>query len=100
MKRLIVIVLLGFLAWYGFGKYQSSRAASAARQGIANVEQPAALPKREAAPPSQFRCDGRTHCSQMTSCAEANYFLKNCPGVKMDGNNDGVPCEQQWCKQQ
>jgi cold shock CspA family protein len=45
-----------------------------------------------------FRCDGRTYCSQMTSCAEATYFLKNCPGAKMDGNNDGVPCEQQWCK--
>lgn len=44
-----------------------------------------------------YRCDGRTHCSQMTSCAEAKYFLSNCPGVKMDGNNDGVPCEQQWC---
>lgn len=44
------------------------------------------------------RCDGRTYCSQMTSCDEANWFLKNCPGVKMDGNNDGRPCEQQWCK--
>ena len=45
-----------------------------------------------------YRCDGRTYCSQMTSCAEATYFLRNCPGVKMDGNNDGMPCEQQWCK--
>jgi cold shock CspA family protein len=44
-----------------------------------------------------FRCDGRTHCSQMTSCAEAEYFLKHCPGVQMDGNGDGEPCEQQWC---
>ena len=44
-----------------------------------------------------FRCDGRTHCSQMTSCAEATLFLRNCPDVKMDGNGDGVPCEQQWC---
>ena len=44
-----------------------------------------------------FRCDGRTMCSQMTSCAEAKYFLRNCPGTKMDGNHDGVPCEQQWC---
>jgi endonuclease YncB( thermonuclease family) len=43
------------------------------------------------------RCDGRLHCSQMTSCQEATWFLKNCPGVKMDGNRDGVPCEQQWC---
>jgi micrococcal nuclease len=45
----------------------------------------------------QFKCDGRTHCSHMTSCEEAKFFLKNCPGTKMDGNNDGVPCERQWC---
>ena len=49
-------------------------------------------------PNHQFRCDGRTHCSQMTSCAEATYFLRNCPDTKMDGNNDGVPCERQWCR--
>lgn len=44
-----------------------------------------------------FQCDGRVYCSQMTSCAEARYFLSHCPGTKMDGDNDGVPCEQQWC---
>lgn len=44
-----------------------------------------------------FRCDGRIHCSQMKSCAEATYFLRNCPGTKMDGDNDGIPCEEQWC---
>jgi cold shock CspA family protein len=43
-----------------------------------------------------FVCDNRTHCSQMTSCAEAEFFLKNCPGAQMDGNNDGEPCEEQW----
>ena len=47
--------------------------------------------------PSAFRCDGRRYCSQMKSCAEANYFLANCPGVKMDGDKDGIPCEEQWC---
>jgi endonuclease YncB( thermonuclease family) len=57
---------------------------------------PVALPAPAAA--TAYRCDGRTHCSQMRSCAEATYFLKNCPGVKMDGNNDGVPCERQWCR--
>lgn len=61
---------------------------------------PASEHQPPTAPPprSAFRCDGRTHCSQMTSCAEARFFLENCPGVKMDGNNDGVPCERQWCK--
>lgn len=44
-----------------------------------------------------FKCDGRTHCSQMTSCDEAKFFLANCPGAEMDGNNDGTPCEKQWC---
>ncbi|MEO7056342.1 MAG: excalibur calcium-binding domain-containing protein [Caldimonas sp.] len=44
-----------------------------------------------------FSCDGRTHCSQMKSCDEAKYFLANCPGVKMDGDRNGIPCEKQWC---
>ncbi|UYC14290.1 excalibur calcium-binding domain-containing protein [Xanthomonas sp. CFBP 8445] len=34
----------------------------------------------------------------MTSCAEAVYVLQHCPGVEMDGNHDGVPCERQWCR--
>lgn len=43
-----------------------------------------------------FQCDGRKHCSEMRSKAEAEYFLANCPAVKMDGDHDGVPCEQQF----
>lgn len=46
---------------------------------------------------SGFSCDTRKHCSQMRSCEEAKYFLANCPGVKMDGDGDGIPCEEQWC---
>jgi hypothetical protein len=47
---------------------------------------------------SSFKCDGRTRCIQMTSCEEAKFFLRNCPNVKMDGDGDGIPCEDQWCK--
>ena len=46
---------------------------------------------------SLFHCDGRTYCSQMTSCEEAKYFLAHCPNVKMDGDHNGIPCERQWC---
>lgn len=42
---------------------------------------------------TQFRCDGRQHCSQMNSRAEAVFFIRNCPNTKMDGDNDGEPCE-------
>lgn len=42
---------------------------------------------------SSFKCDGRVHCSQMTSRAEAEFFVRNCPNTKMDGDRDGIPCE-------
>lgn len=47
--------------------------------------------------PAPAKCDGRTRCSQMTSCDEAKFFVQNCPGVAMDGDRDGIPCESQWC---
>ena len=56
------------------------------------------MPADTPADSGRFRCDGRVYCSQMTSCAEATFFLRNCPDVKMDGNGDGVPCEKQWCR--
>lgn len=45
----------------------------------------------------KYKCSGKMYCSEMTSCAEAKFYLKNCPGTKLDGNYDGVPCEKQWC---
>ena len=44
-----------------------------------------------------FTCDGRTHCSHMRSCEEATFFVQHCPSTQMDGDNDGIPCESQWC---
>ncbi|WP_372870333.1 excalibur calcium-binding domain-containing protein [Shewanella sp.] len=45
-----------------------------------------------------FRCEGKTHCNQMRSCEEATFYIENCPGTEMDGDNDGIPCERQWCR--
>jgi len=44
-----------------------------------------------------YRCNGKIYCSEMSSCTEAKFYLRNCPGTKMDGDNDGIPCEKQWC---
>lgn len=75
------------------------RPASPAPTPYAPPAPQAVQPQAQPAPAaSHYRCDGRTHCSQMTSCEEATYFLRNCPGTEMDGNNDGVPCEKQWCR--
>ncbi len=99
MKRLIIAALLVLAAWQGYEQYQSRRFAKETTVGIAEepllVETSSAWlePKQS----TSYKCDGRVYCSQMTSCAEAKFFLQNCPGVKMDGNNDGIPCERQWC---
>ncbi|NIJ79991.1 excalibur calcium-binding domain-containing protein [Xanthomonas cannabis] len=59
---------------------------------------PSRVPATAAAASPQFSCAGRTHCSQMTSCADARYVLQHCPDTRMDGDGDGVPCEDQWCR--
>lgn len=91
---LLVVVIA--VAMYGKVSGFFARANGPGPGEVESVQQP---PHIETAPslPTSFRCDGRVYCSQMTSCAEARFFLKSCPGVKMDGNGDGVPCEQQWC---
>src|SRR5215218_2202619 len=92
LGRVIVVAMLCLAGWWGYQHY--SKRVMATAETPAPVERKALL---RSAPTSSFTCDGRKHCSQMTSCAEATYFLKNCPGTKMDGDRDGVPCEEQWC---
>jgi hypothetical protein len=97
MKKLAIVLVLGLLGWQGY--YQSHRFAEANGPDTSRTELlPSFSSQRTSGASSAFKCDGRTYCSQMTSCEEANFFLKNCPGVKMDGNNDGIPCEKQWCR--
>ena len=102
MKKIIILLIVGVLAWKGYARYQSHSVASASEQQEALVISevtPERKPEIALTPiTASYKCDGRVHCSQMTSCEEATFFLRNCPGVKMDGNNDGVPCEMQWCK--
>lgn len=74
-------------------------AAATTGAAAASILAPAAqstTPSRTVAA-AAFRCDGRTRCSQLTSCAEAQFFLAHCPGVKIDGDGDGIPCEDHLC---
>ncbi|MBU8975897.1 cold shock domain-containing protein [Lysobacter sp. MMG2] len=95
-----VSAILSVLAIAAIGAYAYTQLDGAAQpQAVAPATvavQPAAAAAQPAASPA-FTCDGRTMCSQMNSCAEAKYFLQHCPHTAMDGNGDGVPCEQQWC---
>lgn len=101
MSKTLLGIVIGVFALYA---YQRAHRPPAETADVASEPElqfseqgPAPAVEREASS-SDPRCDGRTHCSQMTSCEEATYFLRHCPNVAMDGNNDGVPCERQWCR--
>lgn len=109
LKNLLVLLVIGVLANYGWSRYKAARdvdayaaAQAGAVPGSADARRAAtqspALTVASAA--SDARCDGRTRCPQMTSCAEATYFIRHCPNTEMDGNHDGVPFEQQWCERE
>ena len=87
----LLLVVITIAAALAYSKYRKSQAGLVMPLKASN---PSPSTSR---PAPQFSCDGRTHCSDMTSCAEAKFFIQNCPNTKMDGDGDGVPCESQWC---
>lgn len=89
LRWALTTVIVGALGFAGHSAYTS-------RHGTGN-EAVSGDPQTINSNSQRFKCDGRTKCSQMTSCEEAVYFMKHCPGTQMDGDNDGEPCEQQWC---
>ena len=95
MNNFIATLILGIVVWQGYSMHRQSNASPAEVERQVDVRP---VHGKSESPGSPFRCDGRTYCSQMSSCAEATFFLNHCPGVKMDGNNDGIPCEKQWCR--
>lgn len=46
---------------------------------------------------ASFTCGQKTYCREMTSCAEARFYLQRCGLSRIDGDGDGVPCEQRHC---
>jgi hypothetical protein len=97
MSKLVTVLVLAGLGWFVWREFkQDLQEKTAALENTRSLTESA---RKKQTTSSSFSCDGRTYCSQMTSCAEAKYFLANCPGVKMDneGHGDGIPCERQWC---
>ena len=40
-----------------------------------------------------FTCGSKRYCKEMKNCAEAKFYLNKCGLIRLDGNDDGVPCE-------
>ncbi|GAA0888693.1 cold shock domain-containing protein [Rhodanobacter soli] len=90
LTAVVSLLLLAVIGWYGYSRLAKERTPPA-------TPTPHAIRAMPVAPAQPYACDGRTRCSQMTSCAEATFFIKQCPGTQMDGDGDGSPCESQWC---
>lgn len=87
-RRVVTIGILSTLAIAAYLHYQP---------GASFFKRIAQSPMRSTAITPHFQCEGKTRCSQMSSCGEARFYLNHCPGTQMDGDGDGVPCEAQWC---
>jgi len=86
------IIIMAVIAYGGWQIYQDQFQGSSF-SGVAQVQRPSEAVQVSSSSSSRFRCDGRQYCSQMTSRAEAEFFTRNCPNTKMDGDHDGIPCE-------
>ncbi|MEO8103482.1 MAG: cold shock domain-containing protein [Betaproteobacteria bacterium] len=87
--RVAIVVVLAVVGWQ---QYTAKRDVTVTPATTPIIEQVA-----PGSTPSTFKCEGKTYCSQMTSCEEATFYLRNCPGVEIDGDRDGIPCEKQHC---
>ena len=93
LRMPIVILLVVYAGWFGYSRLLAPKIHNPVNPKATSTSQKL-LPRART---SKFKCDGRTHCSHMRSCAEAKYFIKHCLNTKMDGDGDGIPCESQWC---
>jgi len=76
--------------------------ARAARRGLWSLPESERVPpwrwrhaeSREGAgdEPRAFTCGAKTYCREMTSCAEARFYLETCGLTRLDGDGDGKPC--------
>lgn len=105
MKSLLYYLLVALIGWKAYQHFTNDVSSietttQAPTTTFTDGLQVGAIQPKNEKPAQQasqsFVCDGRTHCSQMSSLAEAKFFIQNCPNTKMDGDNDGNPCERQF----
>jgi hypothetical protein len=97
ISKLIPLALV-LVAAFGYSKYQRLNETSVlTNEDIENMQRESAATTIKSITTQTLNCESATnHCSQMPTCAEATYYIRNCPSTEMDGDDDGVRCEPQW----
>jgi len=108
-KLLSVLVTVSIVAWLGYQFVYLFNAEA----GSSSIEESRLEPEVQSFsaavkqtdspvwPPLQlaeFSCEGKTRCTEMNSCEEAQFYLAQCPDVQIDGDADGIPCEREHCQ--
>ncbi|WP_173497164.1 excalibur calcium-binding domain-containing protein [Shewanella sp. ISTPL2] len=104
-NTIIPLLIIVAIVIFGFKQYQEFNEAPAIDEvPVLTNEDIQPMPMYEtkariqATATPRFQCEaGKTHCSHMSSCAEATFYIQHCPNTQMDGDGDGIPCERQWC---
>jgi hypothetical protein len=90
--NLIKVILIALLTIVSLlvNKYQANRDARHSMPTAVeeSITKPLVTPLQ-----TQYSCQGKTYCSQMSSCEEAQFYQNHCSGTQMDGDGDGIPCE-------
>jgi uncharacterized protein YxeA len=92
--KILLLVLIIFGAWNYYTNNMNADISTSYSSKPNSYESKKKITLAKSQP--QYQCDGRQHCSQMSSYEEAKYFNDNCPDTKMDGDYDGIPCERQF----
>lgn len=93
MRKIILLAVIFFGAWSYYQEKLSSGQKPELEEQHNVTKSSHVGPTATTQSAQRFKCDGRQHCSQMNSRAEAEFFVRNCPNTKMDGDRDGIPCE-------
>ncbi len=88
-KMIVGFMIFIIIFVYGISKIKISSPPTSSQIDVPRIETPPLSSQSQ-----QYHCAGKVHCSEMDSCEEARYYLHHCSGVKIDGDGDGMPCEQ------
>lgn len=86
-----------------WGRLDRSTGCWVSRDFLSSSEPPAAVSTHEPqplfsqqqAPMAPARsCGAAPYCYEMSSCSEAQFYYQQCGVGRLDGDNDGIPCEE------
>jgi len=88
VESIVVVLLLGGILGYAYTRMRKPEIPTLPPAQMTEAQKIRA----------SFACENLKTCAQMNSCQEARDYLQTCPKAPMDGDADGIPCEDKLCR--